>query len=456
MDLDLQCQELVGTKWKELIPSLNQYKTIRLDDCSLVASNCEDLASVLKTNQTLTELKLNNNELQDAGVDLLCKGLLNSSCKLQKLWLRNCNLTKGCCKSLRVLLSGKPGLTELQLNDNNLGSAGAKELCQGLLDPSCQLESLHMDFCEVSAEAVEMLSNVLRTKPSLKEVNLSNNKFEDTGVASLFQSMLDPNCNLRSLHLENCGFTEAACEKLSAVLSAKPCLTELYIGENKIGNAGIALLCRGVLEPSCKIEKLSLWECNISAAGCKELSNVISTKETLRELNLIGNEIKDEGMDIICQGLKSPNTKLESLWARECGLTSACCQSISSALAVNGTLKELHIGSNKLRDEGVIQLCEGVMSPTCKLRSLWLGLSGLTSACCGTLAQVMVGKPCLEELDVSYSQIEDEGARILCEAVKNPNCHLKYLMLYDTYWSSEVDDELNALEELKPGFKLIT
>uniref|UniRef100_A0A8C0UYS5 Uncharacterized protein n=1 Tax=Cyanistes caeruleus TaxID=156563 RepID=A0A8C0UYS5_CYACU len=38
-----------------------------LDDCNLSSSNCQDLSSIINTNPSLTELKLNNNELGDAG-----------------------------------------------------------------------------------------------------------------------------------------------------------------------------------------------------------------------------------------------------------------------------------------------------------------------------------------------------------------------------------------------------
>lgn len=58
----------------------------RLDDCNLSSSNCEDLSSIINTNPSLTELNLNNNELGDAGIEHLCKGLLMPSCSLQKLW----------------------------------------------------------------------------------------------------------------------------------------------------------------------------------------------------------------------------------------------------------------------------------------------------------------------------------------------------------------------------------
>ncbi|EMP38663.1 Ribonuclease inhibitor [Chelonia mydas] len=260
------------------------------------------------------ELTLNNNELGDSGVELMCKGLMAPSCNLQKLWLQNCNLTDACCKYLSSVLSTKPTLIELHLGDNKLGTSGVKVLCEGLMDPNCKLQKLQLEYCELSPDHCEMLCSALRTKSSLKGLNISNNKLGDAAIKVLCQGMMDPNCKLQSLHLENCHITAASCGDLSTVLAMKPSLTELSVGENKIGDPGVALLCQGLLNPNCKIEKLWLWECGVSPAGCKDLSHVLSAKESLTELSLIGNELGDPGMELLCQGLTDPKTKLQALW----------------------------------------------------------------------------------------------------------------------------------------------
>lgn len=56
--------------------------------------------------------------------------------------------------------------------------------------------------------------------------------------------------------LQNCCLTEAACETLPDVLRALPTLRELHLSYNPLGDAGLRLLCKGLLDPQCHIEKL--------------------------------------------------------------------------------------------------------------------------------------------------------------------------------------------------------
>ncbi|XP_063254345.1 ribonuclease inhibitor [Prinia subflava] len=456
MELDIQCEEMSPPRWAELLTTMKSCKTIRLDDCNLSSSNCEDLSSIIKTNPSLTELKLNNNELGDAGVEYLCKGLLTPSCSLQKLWLQNCNLTSASCETLRSVLSAQPSLTELHVGDNRLGTAGVKVLCQGMMNPSCKLQKLQLEYCELTADIVEALNAALQSKPTLKELSLSNNTLGDTAVKQLCQGLVEASCNLELLHLENCGITSDSCMEISAVLRNKSSLMDLSVGDNKIGDSGLALLCQGLMHPSCKIQKLWLWDCDLTSASCKDLSRLISTKETLTEISLIDNNLRDSGMEMLCQALKDPKSKLQELWVRECGLTTACCKAVSSALSTNKHLKVLHIGENKLGDAGVELLCEGLMHPNCNIQSLWLGNCDLTAGCCATLATAMATKQCLTELDLSYNPLDDEGIRKICEALRKPSCNVQQLILYDILWSAEVDDELRALEESKPEVKIIS
>lgn len=57
-----------------------------------------------------------------------------------------------------------------------------------------------------------------------------------------------------------------------------------------------------------------LWECDITAGGCRDLCRVLRAKENLKELSLAGNALGDEGAQLLCESLLEPRCQLESLW----------------------------------------------------------------------------------------------------------------------------------------------
>nr|XP_044995263.1 ribonuclease inhibitor [Jaculus jaculus]XP_044995268.1 ribonuclease inhibitor [Jaculus jaculus]XP_044995274.1 ribonuclease inhibitor [Jaculus jaculus]XP_044995283.1 ribonuclease inhibitor [Jaculus jaculus]XP_044995293.1 ribonuclease inhibitor [Jaculus jaculus]XP_044995302.1 ribonuclease inhibitor [Jaculus jaculus]XP_044995308.1 ribonuclease inhibitor [Jaculus jaculus] len=455
MSLDIQCEQLSDARWMELLPQIQQYQVVRLDDCGLTEGRCKDISSAVQANPALTELSLRTNELGDGGVHLVLQGLQNSTCKIQKLSLQNCCLTEAGCGVLPGVLRSLPTLRELHLNDNPLGDAGLQLLCEGLLDPQCHLEKLQLEYCNLTVTSCEPLASVLKAKPDFKELVLSNNDFHEAGVQALCRGLKNSACQLETLKLENCGITSANCRDLCDVIASKASLQELDLGSNKLGNAGIAALCPGLLGPSCKLKTLWLWECNITAEGCRDLCRVLRSKSNLKELSLANNELGDEGARLLCESLLEPGCQLELLWVKTCSLTPACCSHFRSMLAQNRSLLELQMSSNPLGDSGVQELCEALSQPGTVLRVLCLGDCDVTDAGCSSLARVLLANHTLQELDLSNNCMGDLGILQLMENLRKPSCVLQQLVLYDIYWSEEVEDQLRTLEEEKPSLKII-
>ncbi|XP_036125594.1 NACHT, LRR and PYD domains-containing protein 1 [Molossus molossus] len=142
-------------------------QALRLAGCGLTAQGCQDLARVLNTSWRLKELDLSFNMLLDTGAQDLFQKLRRYCCMLQQLLLVNCGLTSGCCKDLASMLSNNFMLTKLDLQQNDLGDLGVKLLCEVLRQSNCQLRHLGLDQAQLSDEVAEMLRALTQEKPEL-------------------------------------------------------------------------------------------------------------------------------------------------------------------------------------------------------------------------------------------------------------------------------------------------
>ncbi|XP_025715881.1 NACHT, LRR and PYD domains-containing protein 3 isoform X3 [Callorhinus ursinus] len=227
--------------------------------------------------------------------------------------------------------------------------------------------------CHVTVSLWQGLFSVLSANSlNLTELNLSDNALGDPGIKVLCEMLQHPGCNIRRLWLGQCCLSHQCCFNISSVLSSNQKLVELDLSHNTLGDFGIRLLCVGLRHLFCNLKKLWLMNSGLTSGCCPALSSVLSTNQKLTHLYLRGNALGDTGVKLLCEGLLHPNCKLQILELDGCGLTSHCCWDLSTLLTSNKSLRELSLGSNDLDDLGVMLLCEVLKQQGCCLKSLKL------------------------------------------------------------------------------------
>ncbi|XP_051771400.1 NACHT, LRR and PYD domains-containing protein 12-like isoform X31 [Ctenopharyngodon idella] len=405
-----------------------------LDDCNLTDKSCSALATVLGSDTNLKELNMNNNNLQDSGVKLLCMGLKNIKCKLEILKLSNCSVTEEGYKALASALRSNPShLIELDLTGNDPGQSGVKELDDLLQDPNCQLKTLRF-LSPAADEACQYVSGIVgKNLLLLRELNLSEHELGDTRVNQIAALLQDKHCRLNTLTLSRCRITEKQCVILTSALKSNPShLRELNLSVNNLGNTGVKHLCDVLKDSHCKLERLSLSLCYMTDEGCSALTSALKSNPShLRELNLSWNNLGDSGVKNLSDLLMNPQFKLEKLHLSYCSITEEQCVILTSALKSNPShLRELNLSGNNLGDSGVKNLSDLLMNPQFKLEKLDLSYCSITEKQCVILTSALKSNPShLREMNLSGNNLGDSGVKNLSDLLMNPQFKLEKLQL---------------------------
>ncbi|XP_055360675.1 NACHT, LRR and PYD domains-containing protein 12-like isoform X3 [Betta splendens] len=192
--------------------------------------------------------------------------------------------------------------------------SGSEEVLLGLLPVVTASKKALLNGCNLSERTWNVLASVLSSS-GLKELDLSNNDLQDSGVELLSVGLMSPNCKLETLRLSSCNLSERSCEVLASVLSfGSSDLNELDLSQNHLQDKGVELLSVGLMSPNCKLETLSLSGCQVSEKGCASLASALSSNPFyLRELDLSNNHLQESARTLLSAGLKDSKWRLESL-----------------------------------------------------------------------------------------------------------------------------------------------
>ncbi|XP_051865133.1 uncharacterized protein LOC127566659 [Pristis pectinata] len=225
MDVNLSGNKLgdAGVKLLAAALTITKYEVqkLQLQRVGFSDSGAEDLFSALSTNRSLTELDLCYNELGDSGVKLVSEDLRDPECKIQKLSLCRVGLTESGAEDLVSALRTNGSLTELDLGDNELGDSGVKLVSAVLRDPECKIKRLGLEKVNLTDSGAEDLLFALSTNLSLTELDMSSNSLTDRSVPAL-RHLIVTNSSLEWIRLWGNKFSRTGEKELRSMQEPRP------------------------------------------------------------------------------------------------------------------------------------------------------------------------------------------------------------------------------------------
>ncbi|CAI5689296.1 unnamed protein product [Oreochromis niloticus] len=421
-----------------------------------------------QTNQETVQYikkKLSGNLSAEKSINLLhCLNELNDRSLVEEIQQ---SLSSGCLSTdnlspaqwsalVFILLSSEKNLDEFDLQKYS----HSEKAFLKLLPVVKASKKVLLRNCKLSKRSFEALSEFLSSPSNhLRELDLTLNKLQDSGLDLLCVGLKSPHCKLETLRLSWCGLSEISCDYLEAVLKSNPShLRELDLSFNKLQDSGVKHLCGFLESPGCGIETLSL-------AGRRTLSELNSGHTHTRTQTYIhmqmythppSKRLRRLFPSDADSGSRRPALMLQARmyclhWLLVCcGLSEISCDYLAAVLKSNPShLRELDLSNdywsksknNKLQDLGVKHLCGFLESPGCGLETLGLRRCGLSEISCDYLAAALKSNPShLRELDLSYNNLQDSGVKHLCGFLESPGCGIETLRGgFYTVWRSLLD-----------------
>ncbi len=194
-------------------------------------------------------------------------------------------------------------MEEITLSGNSYGREACDYLAEMIAKEQCpKLKTVNFNDMFVGRKLLELpgsLEVLIRAilPNQIVHLNLSDNAFGPAGIKS-FDFLLKTMSSLKTLKVSNCGLGPEGGEMIAEALSANAELKLVHFsaGRDRLENKGITALA-GVFQSQASLQVLEVPQNGIKKEGmCALLSALQATRGTLRELHIHDNWVKQEAI----------------------------------------------------------------------------------------------------------------------------------------------------------------
>ncbi len=257
---------------------------------------------------------------------------------------------------------GNPHITSLDMSLNYLTSHSIRYLPDIPRHFLHHLKILDLSQNKLDSTAVDHIAKIIPHTPQLENLYLWRNKYVKSGGAvSLISTLVDHKA-LKILSLSGINFGEEDCKQLACLLSSNQSLEELDVSFNNLSSDSLHILFRGLRQSKIKI--LDLSSNMFGDSESIDLGQILAENNTITKLDLIHCSISTIGGAALASSLMT-NSTLEYLDIRRNSLRGEAAQKFAELLQHNKTLRTLNMdGDSSLTQSDIKTLIDSLSNNT--------------------------------------------------------------------------------------------
>ncbi|XP_077320326.1 NACHT, LRR and PYD domains-containing protein 3-like isoform X3 [Lithobates pipiens] len=439
-EVDLTSCNIQSEGLRKLVSTLHNIKSLRLDKNHLTDSSCPHLTSGIRNNQTLRTLNLDDNNLGGPHFRDLMEALTTS--RIEELVLSYNHLTDSSCPHLASGIRNNQTLRTLILTGNNLEGPHFRDLMEALT--TSRIEELQLYNNHLTDSSCPHLASGIRNNQTLRTLNLSYNNLEGPHFRDLMEALTTS--RIEELQLYDNHLTDSSCPHLASGIRNNQTLRTLDLHGNNLEGPHFMDLMEALT--TSWIEELQLDTNHLTDSSCPHLASGIRNNQTLRTLNLDGNNLGGPHFRDLMEALTT--SWIEKLQLHNNHLTDSSCPHLASGIRNNQTLRILILSGNYLKGPYLRDLMEALT--TSRIEELQLSCNDLTDSSCPHLASGIRNNQTLRTLNLHGNNLEGPHFRYLMKALTTSRIEELHIAYY--YLSEESRRELENLKKIRPEMNI--
>ncbi|KAM4046948.1 NACHT, LRR and PYD domains-containing protein 3-like [Anomaloglossus baeobatrachus] len=280
--LDLKGCSIDAEGLERLAPVLHNLQNLRLVDNNLPQSSCVQLASIIRNSRSLKTLGLAVNRLFGPHFSDLMEALSSPDCTVENLQLDGNHLIGSSCAQLASGIRSNQSLKILNLSNNKLSGPQFNDFITALSSPTCKIEKLHVNGNDLPEVFCTQLASLIRNNQSLKIIGLSGNRLSGPNFSDLMEALSSPDCRIETLHLARNDLKDSSCTQLASLIRNNQSLKTLGLSGNHLSGPHFSDLVAALSSPDSSIEELRMWDNGLSEEEKDRIKTLERRKPNLK------------------------------------------------------------------------------------------------------------------------------------------------------------------------------
>ena len=381
-DIGINFRDSMFIKFKDFCNSKCKNRIADFSECYFGFNSIKVISDILLLPNRISRLNLTKNNIGDFGVEILVNSV-KDSISLVSLNITSNSISYRGGTIIFQTFENQQSIIDLNIssiegsNRNRITSVGLKDI-KTYLTKNIFIESLNISGNSIRNEGFILLCKGLKNNISLQNIDISNNDIHEKGIKNgieyinkykIFSKIHTINVsnnpilnggiiaftnnlryfpNLKSINIAFCGIEFKGFDYLLKTGQYIKRFESLNVSGNKLRDNNFS----DIKQYFCtfSLRYLNMAKCYLGDNSAFALGECLALNETLKTVNISGNEIGDKGFKSFINLFKT-NNSIENFDCSNNFITDYTGRDFAKSLINNHSLKTINLYDNQLHDE---------------------------------------------------------------------------------------------------------